>query len=360
MNKLLPLLHGKRVGVVSNATGVIDAKGTLIADALLNHGIKVVKLFSPEHGYRGTSDAGALIKDGKDPVSGLPVISLYGKNKKPTAGQLRGLDVLVFDLQDVGARFYTYISTLHYVMEAAAECGIEVIVCDRPNPNDYVDGPVLNLKYRSFVGMHPIPVMHGLTVGELALMINGEKWLAGGRQCSLTVIPVQGWRHGDPYSLPVPPSPNLRSDQAIRCYPSLCFFEATVMSVGRGTDNPFTAVGYPDTRAGKKLFTPMPNVGASAPVYKGKVCYGQSYLHVGWEGLALKPLLHFNKTMKRLGKTLVNRPETFDLLAGSNLLRKQLQNGATEKQIRASWQADLERYRALRSKYLLYPIPTHP
>ena len=238
------LLEGKRVGLVVNQTSILEKPQIHLLDTLLGASIQVVKIFAPEHGFRGTADAGEEIQDSRDMRTGLPIISLYGNNKKPTAEQLSGLDVVVFDIQDVGARFYTYISTLHYVMEACAENDVELVVLDRPNPNDYVDGPVREERFRSFVGMDPLPVLHGLTVGELARMINGEGWLKSAPDtCRLQVVTVENWRHGDPYWLPVKPSPNLPNDVAVRLYPSLCFFEGTVISVGRGTYHPFQMIG---------------------------------------------------------------------------------------------------------------------
>ncbi|WP_390892537.1 exo-beta-N-acetylmuramidase NamZ domain-containing protein [Porphyromonas endodontalis] len=263
LDQLLPLLRGKRVGLVSNHTGVIGTNQRPLVDSLLALNIEVCRLFSPEHGFRGTANAGASVASGKDALTGLPIISLYGNNKKPKRNQIADLDLILFDLQDVGTRFYTYISTMHYVMEAAAEAHITVVILDRPNPNDYIDGPLLTPSCQSFIGMHPIPVLHGLTVGELALMINGERWLAGGIQCDLRVVPIKGWQHGDSYTLPVAPSPNLKTPEAIRLYPSLCFFEATILSVGRGTPNPFTALGYPNKELGEYLFTPKALQGAT-------------------------------------------------------------------------------------------------
>lgn len=356
MEVLLPLLEGKRVGIVSNTTGVVGPSKTLLADTLLSRGIQVVTLFSPEHGYRANADAGASVQSGQDEPTGLPVISLYGKNRKPTQDQLEGVDLLLFDLQDVGTRFYTYISTMHYIMEAAAEMGLEVVVCDRPNPNDFVDGPVLQSGYRSFVGMHPIPVLHGLTVGELAIMINEERWLSEGKQCVLFVVPIDGWRHGDYYAPPVPPSPNLKDYIAIRRYPSLCFFEATVLSVGRGTDKPFRVIGYPHPNMGQYTFLPEALPGASNPKHKGKECYGIDYSAENWlEGLCLKPLIDAQAVCREMGVTMIDRKRSFDLLAGNNRLRQQIEEGWTEEEIRQTWQADLNKYRTLRHKYLIYP-----
>lgn len=352
---LLPLLRNKRIGIVSNVTGVVGPHKTLLADTLLESGVKVVKLFSPEHGYRGEADAGTSVKSRKDNRSGLPVVSLYGNNKKPTPEQLQGIDLLLFDLQDVGTRFYTYISTMHYVMEAAAENNLEVVICDRPNPNDFVDGPILEPAFRSFVGMHPIPILHGLTVGELAMMINGEKWLKGGIQCTLFVIPVQGWKHGQPYAPVVPPSPNLKDYIAIRRYPSLCFFEATILSVGRGTNHPFRVLGYPNPQMGSFRFTPKSQPGAAKPKYNGQECYGTDYTQVSTlEGLRLFPLIEYQLLCQKMGIKMIDRKRAFDILAGTDQLRLQLERGDSEQEIRSSWQAKLQRYKELRRKYLIY------
>lgn len=352
----LPLVAGKSIGIVSNHTGRVGTNGTLLPDTLLALKQNVVRLFSPEHGFRGTSDAGRKVKDMIDSPTGLSIISLYGDKKKPNKEDLRGIDVLLFDLQDVGTRFYTYISTLHYVMEAAAEHNIPLIVLDRPNPNDFIDGPLLTSSCRSFVGMHPIPLLHGLTIGELALMINEEQWLSPrGLKCHLTIIPIKGWKHGDPYSLPINPSPNLNSDDALRLYPSLCLFEATIMSVGRGTDMPFTCIGYPDERMGNYTFIPRSKVGASNPKYNGKKCYGEEFAsHPTIVGFNLSPLLKYHKKAKEMGYTLIDRSRMFDLLAGSPDLRKQIEAEWSEDTIRASWKKNLEQYKKLHARYLIY------
>lgn len=355
LDKLLPLIRGKRIGLVSNHTGVIGTAERPLVDTLLALNIEVCRLFSPEHGFRGTANAGAAVASGKDAPTGLPIISLYGNNKKPKRAQIADLDLILFDLQDVGTRFYTYISTMHYVMEAAAEANVTVVVLDRPNPNDYIDGPLLVPSCRSFIGMHAIPVLHGLTVGELALMINGERWLAGGVQCDLRVVPLKGWQHGQSYTLPVAPSPNLKTSDAIRLYPSLCFFEATILSVGRGTIHPFTALGYPNRELGQYLFTPQSMPGATDAKYKGQRCYGTDYTRtLPQGGLSLTPLIDWQKRTQKVGKRLIDRERTFDLLAGTPTLRKKLQEGWSEEAIRKSWQKDLQKYRALRQKYLIY------
>ena len=352
------LLEGKRVGLVVNQTSILEKSQIHLLDTLLGASIQVVKIFAPEHGFRGTADAGEEIQDSRDMRTGLPIISLYGNNKKPTAEQLAGLDVVVFDIQDVGARFYTYISTLHYVMEACAENDVELVVLDRPNPNDYVDGPVREERFRSFVGMDPLPVLHGLTVGELARMINGEGWLKSAPDtCRLQVVTVENWRHGDPYWLPVKPSPNLPNDVAVRLYPSLCFFEGTVISVGRGTYHPFQMIGAPDTCYGDFTFTPTSLPGFDLkPLYKDQVCYGvnlQEYPFKG--GLTLEFLLDLYEKAGKEQAFFFSRPQWFDLLAGTKELRYQIIRGFTEKEIRASWQPALEKYKQIRKKYLLYP-----
>ena len=355
----LPLLEGKRVAVCGNQTSVV-AK-THLVDTLLSRKVNIVKLFCPEHGFRGQAEAGATIASGKDPLTGLPVVSLYGKNKKPTAEQLQGVDVVLFDLQDVGCRFYTYISTLHYVMEAAAENGVKVIVLDRPNPNGfYVDGPVLEPQYKSFVGMHPVPIVYGMTIGEYARMINGEKWLANGVQCDLTVIKLEGYTHETRYALPVAPSPNLQTAEAIYLYPSLCLFEGTNVSVGRGTDQPFEMYGAPGMQSGDYRFTPRAIPGVSEnPPFKGQECRGY-LLHDNAADNLNNPgrlnlsylLTAYRNCVDQSSFFLKNN--FFDKLAGTDQLRKQLVVGASEEEIRASWEPDLEKFRHIREQYLLY------
>ena len=357
MELLLPTLQGKRVALMVNQSSLVGSTGTHLVDTLLSQGINIVRLFVPEHGLRGKVDAGKNVRSGVDEKTGLPVVSLYGQRKRPTPEMLADIDLLVFDLQDVGTRFYTYISSMHYLMEACAEEGKTFVVCDRPNPNDFVDGPILQPDCRSFVGVDPLPIAHGLTVGELALMIDGERWLRGGRSCSLKVIPLVGWSHGEPYELPVRPSPNLPNSQAIALYPSLCLFEATIMSVGRGTDKPFQALGHPNAGFGQLVFTPRIKVGEdSNPRYKGKPCYGIDYREKGLPKgqISLAPLIDLYRKAESLGLQLINQRQLFDLLAGTKTLRSQLASGLSEAEIRASWGADLEAYRRLRAKYLLY------
>ena len=358
MERYLPLLEGKRVAVCGNQTSVVGK--THLVDTLLARDVNIVKLLCPEHGFRGQAEAGATIASGKDPLTGLPVVSLYGKNKKPTAEQLQNVDIVLFDLQDVGCRFYTYISTLHYVMEAAAEVGVKVIVLDRPNPNGfYVDGPVLEPQYKSFVGMHPVPVVYGMTIGEYARMINGEKWLANGAKCDLEVVQLEGYTHKTRYDLPVAPSPNLQTKKAILFYPSLCFFEGTNVSVGRGTDHPFEMYGAPGLLDGDYTFTPHAIPGVSEnPPFKDQECRGEllSSVCIDWNApgrLDLFFLLNaYHNYPDKANFFLKNN--FFDKLAGTAVLRQKIVAGATEEEIRASWQPALDEFKSLRAKYLLY------
>ena len=357
MELLLPTLQGKRVALMVNQSSLVGSTGTHLVDTLLSQGINIVRLFVPEHGLRGKVDAGKNVRSGVDEKTGLPVVSLYGQRKRPTPEMLADIDLLVFDLQDVGTRFYTYISSMHYLMEACAEKGKTFVVCDRPNPNDFIDGPILEPDCRSFIGVDPLPVAHGMTVGELALMIDGEHWLRGGNTCHVKVIPMAGWSHGDPYQLPVRPSPNLPNSRSIELYPSLCFFEATIMSVGRGTSKPFQAIGYPDKRFGSIVYTPQIKLGEdSNPRHKGKLCYGTDYTSVSLpkRQIALGPLLDYYRKADSLGLQLINQRQLFDLLAGTKKLRQQLSSGLGEEEIRASWQAGLKDFQAKRARYLLY------
>ena len=357
MELLLPTLQGKRVALMVNQSSLVGSTGTHLVDTLLSQGVNIVRLFVPEHGLRGKVDAGKNVRSGMDEKTGLPVVSLYGQRKRPTPEMLADIDLLVFDLQDVGTRFYTYISSMHYLMEACAEEGKTFVVCDRPNPNDFIDGPILEPDCRSFIGVDPLPVAHGMTVGELALMIDGERWLRGGNTCHVKVIPMDGWSHGDPYELPVRPSPNLPNSRSIELYPSLCFFEATIMSVGRGTSKPFQAIGYPDKRFGSIVYTPQIKLGEdSNPRHKGKLCYGTDYTSVNLpkRQIALGPLLDYYRKADSLGLQLINQRQLFDLLAGTKKLRQQLSSGLSEDEIRASWQAGLKAFQAKRARYLLY------
>jgi uncharacterized protein YbbC (DUF1343 family) len=351
----MPLLDGKKVGLLINHTSMVNDVHLL--DTMLALGVDVQRIFVPEHGFRGTADAGELIKDGMDASSGLPIVSLYGASKKPDQHQMEGLDVVVFDIQDVGVRFYTYISTMHYMMEACAENDLSMVVFDRPNPNgDYVNGPVLKEDFISFVGMHPIPVVHGLTVGELALMINGERWLKDGMVCALTVVGMENYHHDLSYSLPVNPSPNLPNELSIRLYPSLCFFEGTEVSVGRGTGFPFQVIGYPDPAFGDFSFTPSPGPGARDPLQSGKRCYGLDLRNEDAVAhrFTLRYLLDFYERSGR-SDDFISRRRFFNLLAGNDRLAKQIEAGWSEAEIYADWQEDLEDYRQMRENYLLYP-----
>lgn len=357
MERLLPILKGKRTALVVNQTSRVGE--THLLDTLIASGVEVKKVFAPEHGFRGDADAGETVRNGKDIRTGVPILSLYGKNKKPGAEQLRDVDLVVFDIQDVGARFYTYISTMHYVMEACAENGKQLVVTDRPNPCDYVDGPVRRKGLKSFVGMHAIPVLHGCTVGELAQMINGEGWLANGKQCRLTVLPIEGWQHGQPYSLPVKPSPNLPNDQAIALYASLCPFEGTAVSVGRGTHYPFQVIGSPDIRVSSFRFKPEALEGFDKnPMYKGRYCYGNNLRSTpAPKGFSLKYVIAYYRAYQNLGKAdkFFTRPEWFDLLIGNRTVRQQIMKGLDEEEIRSGWQEELEAYKKMQQKYLLYP-----
>lgn len=356
MNEYLPVLQGKRVGLVVNHTTIFP-NGRHLADSLLSLGVTIKTIFAPEHGFRGIADAGATIKDGVDTQTGLPIVSLYGQNKKPTPTQLAEIDVLIFDIQDVGVRYYTYPSTMHYVMEACAENNKICVVLDRPNPNGhYVDGPVLDKAFASFVGLNPVPVVHGLTSAELALMINGEGWLSGAKGCDLRVVPCLNYTHQTPYELPVKPSPNLPTLQAIRLYPSICLFEPTIVSVGRGTDMQFQVIGAPDPVYGAFSFTPVDKPGAQNPPNENKLCYGLDLRKVNTEkeGFTLRYVLDFyQKTTNK--KAFFTSESFFDKLAGTDQIRKMMIAGKTEVEIRATFEPALGEYKQKRMKYLLYP-----
>ena len=370
----LSLLKGKKVGLVSNQTGLISydsiysvydtisqsqldmiahKKMHLVDYFTSKTPVELTRIFAPEHGFRGTADAGETIIDGKDSKTNLPIISLYGDNKKPKATQLDSLDILVFDIQDVGVRFYTYISTLHYVMEACAEKNLTLLVLDRPNPNgSLVDGPVLEKEFSSFVGMHPIPILHGMTIGEYALMINGEKWLKNGIQCPLKIVACENYSRTMPYSLPAKPSPNLPNDQAIKLYPSLCLFEGTPISVGRGTNKQFQIYGSPQQLAHHFSFTPLPNLGAKDPLYNGVVCCGEDLsLEPAPQQLELKWLISSYNEWEDKSKFFT---PFFTKLAGTKLLQQQIESGLAEEKIRESWKIGLDEFKLMRKKYLVY------
>jgi uncharacterized protein YbbC (DUF1343 family) len=352
LDLLLPKLKNKRVALLVNHTATIGK--THLVDSLKKCGVDIKKIFSPEHGFRGDADAGEAVKDGTDAKTGLSVVSLYGKNKKPTDEQLADVDVVIFDIQDVGVRFFTYISSLHYLMEACAEQNKKLIVLDRPNPHgSYVDGPVLDPSLQSFVGMHPIPIVHGLTVGELAQMINGEGWLAGKKKSPLEIIPVKNYTRQTPYSLPIKPSPNLPNDQSIALYPSSCLFEGTVLSVGRGTPHPFEWIGHPDLKNQPFQFTPVSIVGmAKNPPHENKVCNGidRSGEKVGKE-ISLKPLIQLYQQFPDKEKFFI---PFFDKLAGNTILKEQIKKGMTEEEIRPTWKPGVEKFKKARKKYMIY------
>lgn len=355
--KYLPLIGESQFALVANHTSLVGQVHLL--DTLLQRGIdksQITTLFCPEHGFRGELGAGVFVDDHRDPLTGIPVVSLYGKNKKPSAKQLSGVELLLFDLQDVGTRFYTYISTLHYVMETCAENGIPLVVLDRPNPNGgYVDGPVLEEEYTSFVGMHPIPVVYGLSIGELAQMINGEGWLSGGVQCNLTIIPCENYTHGISYPMPVRPSPNLTNEHAILLYPSTCFFEGTVISEGRGTAMPFEVYGHPQLK-GDFSFTPQSIEGVAVhPKYKGQTCFGRDLRSInppeGWSRLFLEFLINAYEAFPDEEDFFT---PYFDKLAGTVSLRKQIEEGWDQDRIRATWEPGISDYLEKRERYIIY------
>jgi uncharacterized protein YbbC (DUF1343 family) len=351
----LSKLKGKKIAIVANQTSVIYNKNnyTHIIDSLVSLKIDIHKVFAPEHGFRGDADAGESIADGIDKKTEIPIISLYGKNKKPTKEQLKDIDLMVFDIQDVGVRFYTYISSLHYVMEACAEEKIPVILLDRPNPNGhYIDGPVLEAAHKSFVGMHPVPVVYGMTIGEYGLMINGEKWLKNGIQTNLTVIPLKNYSHSSNYNLRIKPSPNLPNDTAINLYPSLCFFEGTNVSAGRGTAKQFQIYGSPFLNTKSKFtFTPNPNKGSKSPKHAYIICYGEDLTET--KKLASLDLSWLIKA-KQQNRTKNFFNSFFTKLAGTEKLQNQIEEKITEKLIRASWEEDIKTFRNIRKSYLLY------
>jgi uncharacterized protein YbbC (DUF1343 family) len=358
-NQYLPLIQGKKIALMVNQTSMVSSTAHL-ADTLQKMGIDIKTIFAPEHGFRGTADAGEKIANGMDKKTGLPTISMYGSKKKPSPEDLKEVQTVIFDIQDVGVRFYTYISTLHYLMEACAENNVPLIVLDRPNPNGhYVDGPVLKQAWKSFVGMHPIPVVHGLTIGEYASMINGEGWLGEGKKCALTVIPCANYTHASVYEIPIKPSPNLPNNHAIYLYPSICLFEGTEVSVGRGTDKQFQVIGSPDYTVGDYNFTPVPMEGAKTPPHLNKPCNG--YDLTTQPTNSLRNARFFD--ISYIKRMYDNYPDTskfflksnfFDKLAGSNELRQQLIMHKSMDEIRASWEPALSNFKAARKQYLLY------
>lgn len=352
----LPLLKNKTVAIVTNQTGLMNDR-TFLVDYLVKNNIEIKTIFAPEHGFRGDADAGEHVKNGVDTKTGIPIISLYGDNKKPKPEQLKNIDIVLFDIQDVGVRFYTYISTLTYVMEAAAENGVEVIVLDRPNPHDgYIDGPVLKGKWKSFVGMHKVPVIYGLTIGEYGKMVNGEKWLKNGVQAKYTLIPMQNYHKNQRYGMLDKPSPNLPNDRSVNLYPSLCFFEGTQVSVGRGTSLPFQIYGSPWTENLPFKFTPKPTYGAKDPFLNGKLCYGENLSETGsyLRHLDISWLLKAYKNYKNPSQDFFLKNLFFDKLAGSDELRKQIIAGKSETEIKDSWKNDLAEFQKIRSKYVIY------
>ncbi len=349
----LPLLKNKKVGLVANQTSMLDT--IHLVDFLLSQNVNLTKIFALEHGFRGNIDRGKSYNNDVDKKTGLPIIALYGKNKKPTAEQLTDIDIVIFDIQDVGARFYTYISSMYLTEEACAENNKKLIILDRPNPlGFYVDGPVLKPEFKSFIGMLPIPVVHGMTVGELALMINGEKWLKNGLQCDLTVIKAKNYKHSDYWHLPVKPSPNLPNDKSIFLYPSLCFFEATDVSVGRGTKFPFQVIGYPDSAFGNFSFVPKDIPGMQInPIQEGKRCYGIDLRNSDDIKFTLKYFIRFYNKFSDKSK-FITRKRWFNLLAGNSELYNQIMSGMSEEKIKKTWEKDLNEFKNKRKKYLLY------
>ena len=349
IDKILKTIDNKNIAIVGNQTSVVNQ--VHLVDTLISLNQKIISVFSPEHGFRGVEDAGAKVDNEIDKKTGLPIISLYGKNKKPTSEQLIGIDIIIFDIQDVGARFYTYISTLHYVLEACSEENIKVVVLDRPNPNGhYVDGPILEEKYKSFVGMHQIPIVHGMTIGEYAKMIVGEKWIEN--NCNLEIIEMINYNRNDNYELPIKPSPNLPNSKSINLYPSLCLFEGTNVSVGRGTDKPFQHFGSPFLKFYSYAFQPKSGPGSKYPKHENKTCVGKNLENYPYlNSINLKWLIEsYNQTNNK--ESFFN--SFFDKLAGTDKLRTQIISGLNEKEIRSSWKTGLKEFKKTRTKYLLY------
>lgn len=356
-----PELKGKRIGVVVNQTSKIN--DVHLVDLLRQHHFNVTTIFAPEHGFRGNHGAGEIVKSSIDPVTGIKIVSIYGKGKKPSDDIMSQLDVVIFDIQDVGLRFYTYISSMHYMMQAAAENAVEFIVLDRPNPNiQYVDGPILEAEFRSFVGMHPIPISHGMTVGELALMIVGEGWLNIESKrpdfeysLKLTVVPVKDYQRQDEYILPIAPSPNLPNSQAISLYASLCLFEATPISIGRGTPFPFQVVGHNKVSIGQFQFTPVPIAGVTNnPKLKGKQVTGQDLRNASIQGFDLNIFYQWYQAFQQQNMEFFERASFMDKLSGTDKLRKAMESGESLKSIQHSWQPGLLKFKRQRKPYLLY------
>ncbi len=355
LERYLPLLEGKRIAIVANPTSSVY--GTHLVDTLHQLGVRIEKIFSPEHGFRGEAEAGAEVTNGKDRKTGIPVQSLYGKHKKPTRAMLQDLDLILFDLQDVGTRFYTYISTMSYLLDACAEYGVKMVILDRPNPNGYyVDGPILQEEYASFVGLHPVPIVHGMTMGEYAQMVVGERWLQSEKSPHLTIIPCRGYTHKTRYVLPIRPSPNLPDMNSIYLYPSLCLFEGTVVSIGRGTPTPFSHYGHPAFPETGYHFTPVSTPGASLhPKHEGKRCNGYQLLKRAQTlrdtgRIDLTPLI---KAWEQIGDSSFFTP-FFEKLTGNKELRLQIMQGMREEEIRASWEKEQKVFCQKRAKYLLY------
>jgi uncharacterized protein YbbC (DUF1343 family) len=362
MHEYLPMLQGKKIAMVANQTSIVrtsiaeNSPYKHLVDSLMGMNIAIEKVFAPEHGFRGQKADGEHIADGRDPQTGIQILSLYGENRKPKPEHLEGIDVVVYDIQDVGARFYTYTSTLHYVMEACAEIGVPVIILDRPNPNGhYVDGPVREPEFKSFVGMHPVPIVYGMTIGEYGQMINGEGWLDQAVQCELTVVKLEHYDHQKSYSLPVRPSPNLPNDRAINLYPSLCLFEGTTVSCGRGTEMQFQIFGSPFLPQDHYTlqFTPTPNFGSNYPKHEGKLCFGMD-LRSGEFLSALDFNWLLNAYNSTSDKENFFRKSGFSRLAGTDKLQQQIEQGMDFESIRESWQDDLKKFKEIRRKYLIY------
>ncbi len=355
----LPLIRGKNIAIVANQSSIINKRH--IVDSLLSLGISIKQIFSPEHGFRGDADAGEHVNNNIDSATKIPIISLYGDHVKPTKESMAGISAVIFDIQDVGVRFYTFISTMHYVMEACAENNILFIVLDRPNPNGYyIDGPVLEPKYKSFIGLHPVPIVYGMTIGEYAYMINGEKWLANGVKCNLSVVRCTNYKHSTKFDLKIKPSPNLPNARSIQLYPTFCLFEGTVMSMARGTAFPFQAIGHPGFTNKSFSFKPqsIPHI-CKTPALMGQTCYGLDYRSNNTIAPFVDGKLNISIIIYAYKNTILKDKQSFFTsffykLSGTDKLRQQIQDGMTEDQIRATWQNDLEKFKDIRKKYLLY------